>query len=86
MCMLTPFAVWTRGGQRASLSSGTCPVEAAAEAPSWLQLPEECLSAESKCSSWLSGPGVPLQTGTVGVNQRSIHATSIVPTGLKIIL
>ncbi len=76
MCMLTPVAMWTRGGQKAALSSGTCPVEAADEALSWLQLPEEFLSAESKCSSWLSGLCVPLHTGTVGCNQRSKHATT----------
>lgn len=74
---LTLVAVWTTTGQWTSLSSGTSPVWAAGKAPSWLQSLEECLSAWSKFSSWLPGPGDPLKTDTaektleVLLNRRS---------------
>lgn len=75
--ILTPAATMTTEGQKAALSSKTCVVWAAVEGPSWSQLPEEYLSAGSKCSLWLSGPDVPLQTGTTSKGKCSVNTTII---------
>lgn len=69
--------MWTTGGQWASLWSGTSPVWAADETPSWIQSLEECLSAGSKCSSWPPGPGDPPKTDTAG---KPLEVISDTPT------
>lgn len=74
-CMLTPLEMRTRADLRASRSSGICPALAAGGDLSWSRWQEECLSAESRCSSWLWDPGVLLQTDTID-KQRSIQASN----------
>lgn len=74
-CMLTPLEMRTRAGLKASLSSRICPALAASGGLSWSQWQEGCLSAESRCSSWLWDPGVLLQKDTMD-KQRSIQASN----------
>lgn len=66
LLQVTPVALWPTWDQKEERFSGTGPAWAAVEAHSSLLLAEEYLSAESKCSSWPSGPDVPLQTDTAG--------------------